>query len=560
MTSRHAIGKALSSSFEQRSSSSSTSLRITPSRQTPPTAMAQQQEVLDTSLSATEPSPMRKKRIEEKEELAHLNDRFLEYIQQVRRMKDVNIHLETELHTVREQLGKEAESVKQLYEAELSDARTLIDETAKEKARQQILNSKSVARIDELEAELKAVQGRLDGLEAQLAAAERAAASSEAQRRAMADEKNRFQKQAKDLEHDVAELQAQIVSLRESMEAETLSKVDLQNNIQSLREELAFRKKIYEEELASLHSKLEKTTVESVDLGHLLDSRLEAAIEELRDKSETEIAQYKLEVEATYKDKIAILEGQSKKDVTAISRINTELHRMMSSLGDSSSEISRLQKSNEKMASILRSKEEELVSARQSHTEEVSKLVAELRGLRESYETKIREYEELMDIRIQLDQEIATYQALLHEEETRLHITVTPPREKRRSLRVPMSEPVPKRPRLHQQQQGSSPSPPLPPRGSYRSVTWIHRGSLCGSRTCPHRLRVWGSSRSNTRWRGAAKSCSGSTPSPSSREDTLSLCGAPRPRGLSTLPPTTSYGRQWRTGGAGRLERRQSLN
>ena len=44
--------------------------------------------------------------------------------------------------------------------------------------------------------------------------------------------------------------------------------------------------------------------MESVDLGHLLDSRLEAAIEELRDKSETEIAQYKLEVEATYKDKV----------------------------------------------------------------------------------------------------------------------------------------------------------------------------------------------------------------------------------------------------------------
>ena len=45
----------------------------------------------------------------------------------------------------------------------------------------------------------------------------------------------------------MAELQAQIASLRENMEAETLSKVDLQNNIQSLREELAFRKKIYEE-------------------------------------------------------------------------------------------------------------------------------------------------------------------------------------------------------------------------------------------------------------------------------------------------------------------------
>ena len=122
------------------------------SQETSPSAMAQQEEVLDTS-TATEPSPMRKKRIEEKEELAHLNDRFLDYIQQVRRMKDVNFRLEAELQTVKDQLGKEAESVKLLYEAELADARTLIDETAKEKARQQILNGKSTARIDELEAE-----------------------------------------------------------------------------------------------------------------------------------------------------------------------------------------------------------------------------------------------------------------------------------------------------------------------------------------------------------------------------------------------------------------------
>ena len=56
---------------------------------------------------------------------------------------------------------------------------------------------------------------------------------------------------------------------------------------------------------------------------------------------------------------------------------------------------------------------------RQSHTDEVARLVAELRELRQSYEIKIKEYEELMDIRIHLDQEIATYRALLHEEETR---------------------------------------------------------------------------------------------------------------------------------------------
>ena len=45
----------------------------------------------------------------------------------------------------------------------------------------------------------------------------------------------------------MADLHAQMASLRESMEAETLGKVDLQNHIQSLKEELAFRKKVYEE-------------------------------------------------------------------------------------------------------------------------------------------------------------------------------------------------------------------------------------------------------------------------------------------------------------------------
>ena len=43
-----------------------------------------------------------------------------------------------------------------------------------------------------------------------------------------------------------------------------------------------------------------------MDIGNLLDSRLEAAIEELREKSEMEIAQYKLEVEAAYKDKVCV--------------------------------------------------------------------------------------------------------------------------------------------------------------------------------------------------------------------------------------------------------------
>ncbi len=56
---------------------------------------------------------------------------------------------------------------------------------------------------------------------------------------------------------------------------------------------------------------------------------------------------------------------------------------------------------------------------RRQHTEEMSQKLDELRTVRDRYEIKIHEYEELMDLKVQLDQEIATYRALLQGEETR---------------------------------------------------------------------------------------------------------------------------------------------
>ncbi len=68
---------------------------------------------------------------------------------------------------------------------------------------------------------------------------------------------------------------------------------------------------------------------------------------------------------------------------------------------------------------MLDTREAELKSLRQHHANERSKLAEELRQLRASYNDKLKEYEELFDLKVSLDQEIATYRALLEEEETR---------------------------------------------------------------------------------------------------------------------------------------------
>jgi len=60
------------------------------------------------------------------------------------------------------------------------------------------------------------------------------------------------------------------------------------------------------QELASLRQKLNLTLSGNVEveLASQIDSRLEVALDELREKSEMEIAQFKQEMEESYRDKV----------------------------------------------------------------------------------------------------------------------------------------------------------------------------------------------------------------------------------------------------------------
>jgi hypothetical protein len=96
-------------------------------------------------------SPGRRTRLQEKEHLQHLNDRFVNYIDRVRKLRDEKTRLNATLEQIQTTTEEESVSVKRIFEKELEDARLLIDETAKEKARYQMLASKCEERVNELE-------------------------------------------------------------------------------------------------------------------------------------------------------------------------------------------------------------------------------------------------------------------------------------------------------------------------------------------------------------------------------------------------------------------------
>lgn len=94
-------------------------------------------------------SPARITRQEEKTQLQNLNDRLAAYIDRIRNLETENSRLLVQVRSTEETVSREVSSVKSMYENELEDARRVLDDTAKEKARLQIENGKYKADADE---------------------------------------------------------------------------------------------------------------------------------------------------------------------------------------------------------------------------------------------------------------------------------------------------------------------------------------------------------------------------------------------------------------------------
>ena len=108
------------------------------------------EQVSSSERPASPLSPSRLSRLQEKAELQGLNDRLANYIERVRHLELENNRLNVQIQSSQETVTREVVSIKTLYEKELSDARRLLDETAKDKARLQIEANKLQNDCEEL--------------------------------------------------------------------------------------------------------------------------------------------------------------------------------------------------------------------------------------------------------------------------------------------------------------------------------------------------------------------------------------------------------------------------
>jgi intermediate filament protein if len=103
-----------------------------------------------SNLTRTGVANVKNDREKEKKDMQDLNERLGGYIEKVRFLEAQNRKLVDELDKLKQKWGKETGAIKAMYQAELDEARKLLDEAEKEKARLEIKCASLEEQIEEL--------------------------------------------------------------------------------------------------------------------------------------------------------------------------------------------------------------------------------------------------------------------------------------------------------------------------------------------------------------------------------------------------------------------------